>query len=108
MWVTNLDTSKHIGDLRNTVKVCHARWHIENRCFRETANTWSADHIYRHSSNGIMAFLLFLFIAINIFNIFWARNIKDNKIKTKLGLVKQIQRGFLRLNRPPPLIPIPI
>ncbi len=73
-----------------------------------TANTWKEDHTYRHSSNGIMAFLLFLFIAVNIFNIFWAGNIKGNKIKTKLSLIKQIKGGFLRLSLPLPPIPIHI
>ena len=106
MWATNLDVSSSIGDLKNTVKVCHARWHIENRCFKETANTWNAEHIYRHSENAIMVFLLFLFIAVNIFSIFKNRNIKDNKIKTRLNLILRIQADFLSLARPLPPIPI--
>ena len=106
MWSTNLDVSESVGDLKNTVKVCHARWHIENRCFKETANTWNAEHIYRHTSNAIMVFLLFLFIAVNIFSIFRKRNIKDNKIKTRLNLILRIQADFLSLTRPLPPIPI--
>jgi cbb3-type cytochrome oxidase subunit 3 len=106
MWATNLDSSDSIGDLKNTVKVCHSRWHIENRCFKETANTWNAEHIYRHSENAIMVFLLFLFIAVNIFSIFRKRNIKDNKIKTRLNLILRIQADFLSLTRPLPPIPI--
>jgi len=109
MWATNLDDDESIGDLKNTVRVCHARWHIENRCFRETANMWNADHIYRHSSNGVMVFLLFLFIAVDIFNIFRKRNIKIKKIKTKLNLLTKIQAGFYALERLlPPILPIPI
>ena len=106
MWVTNLDVSSSIGDLKNTVKVCHARWHIENRCFKETAGMWNAEHIYRHSENAIMVFLLFLFMAVNIFNIFKNRNIKDKKIRTKLNLIMRIQADFLSLARPLPPIPI--
>jgi len=106
MWATNLDVSGSVGDLKNTVKVCHSRWHIENRCFKETANTWNAEHIYRHTSNAIMVFLLFLFIAVNIFSIFRKRNIKDNKIKTRLNLILRIQADFLSLARPLPPIPI--
>jgi hypothetical protein len=41
MWATNLpNTDKEtkdpvsIGDLKNTVKVCHCRWQIENKCCR--------------------------------------------------------------------------
>jgi hypothetical protein len=48
MWVTNLsNTDKEIkdtdsiGDLKNTVKICHSRWQIENKCFNETVNTWN-------------------------------------------------------------------
>ena len=115
MWATNLpNTDKDkkgtdsIGDLKNTVRVCHSRWHIENRCFNETVNTWNADHIYRHSANAIIAFLLLLFICVNIFNIFRKRNIKDKTIKTKIYLIEKIKAEFLSLKRLLPLIPIPI
>jgi len=107
MWVTNIMDSS-LGDLKNTVRICHSRWQIENKCFNETANTWKADHIYRHSKNAIIAFLLLLFICVNIFNIFLARNIKDKKIKTKVYLIAQIKAEFLTLKRPPPLVPVPI
>ncbi|MBC8388971.1 MAG: hypothetical protein H8E13_13125 [Actinobacteria bacterium] len=29
----------------------------------ETVNTWNVEHIYRHSENAIIVFLLLLFIA---------------------------------------------
>ena len=106
MWATNLSTSDNIGDLKNMVRICHARWHILNRCFKETANMWNADHIYRHSANAIIVFLLFLFMGVNIFNIFRGRNIKDRKIKTKLNLIKRLQGDFLNLARPLPPVPI--
>jgi len=110
MWATNLSgpEDSSIDDLKNIVKVCHSRWHIENRCFKETVNTWNGDHIYRHGENAIIAFLLFLFIAVNIFNIFRKRNIKDKKIKTKVYLIDKINAGFHNLKRPLPPIPIPI
>lgn len=106
MWVTNLDASVSTGDLKNMVRICHSRWHIENRCFKETSGMWNAEHIYRHSANAIIVFLLFLFMAVNIFNIFRARNIKDKKIRTKLNLVMRLKADFLNLARPLPPIPI--
>jgi len=106
MWATNLDASKNAGDLKNMVRICHSRWHIENRCFKEAADMWNIDHIYRHSKNAILVFLLFLFMAVNIFNIFRSRNLKDKKIRTKLNLIKKIQADFLSLARPLPPIPI--
>ena len=107
MWVTNL-FEDFSGDLKKTVKVCRSRWQIENKLFNETANTWKADHIYRHSENAIIAFLLLLFIAVNIFNIFHARNIKDGSIKTMVSLINKINAEFHTMKRPLPLIPIPI
>ena len=107
MWVTNL-FEDFSGDLKNTVKVCHSRWQIENKCFNETVNTWKADHIYRHSANAIIAFLLLLFTCVNIFNIFLTRNIKDRAIKTKVFLIGKIKAEFLSLKKPLPPVPIPI
>ena len=63
----------------------------------ELVNIWNADHIYRHSNNAIQAFILFLFIALNIFNIFFARNIKNVKIKTKTFLSDLVKAEFLNL-----------
>jgi len=112
MWVTNLPSSEDPGSLKNTVSVCHSRWQIENQCFNETVNTWKADHIYRHSSNGVIVFLLLLFTCVNIFNIFRMRNIKDKSIKTKIYLIELIKAGFHTTRNPLPLIlsipPIPI
>ena len=107
MWVTNMvKDGKDLGDLKNMVRLCHSRWHIENRCFRETASMWNMEHIYRHSENAIMVFLLFLSMALNIFNIFRKRNVKDKKIKTKLKLMQHIRADFTIT--PSPLPPIPI
>jgi len=112
MWVTNLPCSEDQDDLRNTVGICHSRWQIENQCFNETVNTWNADHIYRHSANAIIAFLLLLFICVNIFNIFRIRNIKDKRIKTKIYLIRLIKIGFHAARSPillvPTIPPIPI
>ena len=95
MWVTNLPT---VFNLKNTVSICHAHWQIENKCFNELANTWKTDHIYRHSDNAIQAFILFLFIVLNIFNIFFARNVKNARIKTKTFLSDLVKAEFLNLN----------
>jgi len=108
MWVTNLPCSDNLDDLKNTVRICHSRWQIENQCFNETVNTWNADHVYRHSANAIIVFLLMLFICVNIFNIFRIRNIKDRSIKTKIYLIELINAGFHATRRPLPPIPIPI
>jgi hypothetical protein len=91
-WATNLP--KVVGP-KNAVSILHSRWQIENKCFGEIVDTWKADHVYRHSQNAIVAFILFLFIVLNIFNIFFARNIKDRRIGTKSFLVELIKAEFL-------------
>jgi len=102
MWVTNLPS---VVGLKNIVSIGHSRWQIENKCFNEIANTWNADHIYRHNQNAISAFILFLFIALNIFNIFFARNIKDKTIRSKTLLIDLIKAEYLlaRWVRPIPV-----
>jgi len=102
LWVTNLPK---VVSLKNVVSICHSRWQIENKCFGEIVNTWNADHVYRHSANAISAFILFLFIVLNIFNIFFARNIKDKKINAKSFLVELVKAEFLlaKWARPIPL-----
>ena len=92
MWVTNLPS---VVGLKNIVSACHSRWQIENKCFNEIVSTWNADHVYRHNQNAISAFILFLFIVLNIFNIFFARNIKDRRISTKSFLVELVKAEFL-------------
>jgi len=64
MWVTNLPCPPEdkLVTIKNTVAVCHSRWQIENQCPGETVNTWKGDHVYRHTQNAIIAFLLLLFI----------------------------------------------
>jgi len=105
MWVTNLPRSDNPDDLKNTVAIYHSRWQIENQCFNETVNTWNADHVYRHSKNAIIVFLLLLFLCVNIFNIFRIRNIKDRRVKTKIYLIKLIGIGFHTDEIPLPLVP---
>ena len=107
MWVTNLPCpeSEYLVNLKNTVSICHSRWQIENQCFNETVNTWNADHIYRHSANAIIVFLLLLFTCVNIFNIFRIRNIKDKRVKTKIYLIRLIKIGFHTAGSPLPLVP---
>ena len=36
MWVTNLPCPEtdNTDDLKNTVRICHSRWQIENQCYR--------------------------------------------------------------------------
>lgn len=74
MWVTTLPPlSVSTG---RAVALGHQRWDIENHGFNELVNGWHADHIYKHDSNAIECFLLLAFLACNIFQAFFALNLK--------------------------------
>ena len=68
----------------------------------EIVSTWNADHIYRHSQNAISAFILFLFIVLNIF---FALNIKVARISTKSFLIELVKAEFILAKW---LYPIPV
>jgi len=74
IWVTTLpEPSVPTG---RAVALGHQRWDIENHGFNELVIGWHADHIYRHDPNAIDCFLLMAFLACNIFQAFFALNLK--------------------------------
>ena len=74
IWVTTLPAqSVPTGRI---VAFGHQRWDIENHGFNDLVNGWHADHIYRHDPNAIECFLLLAFLACNIFQAFFALNLK--------------------------------
>jgi hypothetical protein len=74
IWVTTLpQQSVPTG---RAVALGHQRWDIENHGFNELVKGWHADHIYKHDPNAIECFLLLAFLACNIFQAFFALNLK--------------------------------
>ena len=74
IWVTTLPAQS--VPTGRAVALGHQRWDIENHGFNELVNGWHADHIYRHAPNAIECFLLMAFLACNIFQAFFALNLK--------------------------------
>jgi hypothetical protein len=74
IWVTTLP--KQSVPTARAVTLGHQRWDIENQGFNELVNGWHADHIYKHDPNAIECFLLLAFLACNIFQAFFALNLK--------------------------------
>jgi hypothetical protein len=74
IWVTTLPPQQAPTD--RVVAWGHQRWDIENFGFNELVNGWEADHIYKHESHAIEAFLLLAFLAYNIFHAFLYLNLK--------------------------------
>jgi hypothetical protein len=79
-WVTTLPRQQ--APTERIVSWGHQRWDIENFGFNELVNGWGADHIYKHESHAIEAFLLLAFVAYNIFHAF-----------LNLNLQPQVQEG---------------
>ncbi len=74
IWVTTLPRQQ--APTERIVAWGHPRWEIENFGFNELVNDWEADHIYRHESHAIEAFLLLAFLAYNVFQAFFHPNLK--------------------------------
>ena len=77
LWVTSIPPEE--VNASNLVKIAHRRWSIENEGFNTLANSWHADHVYRHDATAIDNFILLTFLALNIFRVFLHRNIKPQR-----------------------------
>ena len=49
----------------------HDRWCIENQGFNDVVNQWHFDHIFKHTPNAIMTFLLLIMLGHAVFNAFY-------------------------------------
>jgi hypothetical protein len=74
LWVTTLPTAQ--ASTAAVVQMGHARWDIENHGFNELANQWHADHVYRHEPTALLVFLLLAMICLNLFVMFYERDLK--------------------------------
>lgn len=74
LWVTTLSRTR--ASTGTVVQLGHARWSIENKGFNELANTWHADHIYKHQPTAILVFGLLALLCVNVFAAFFCRNLK--------------------------------
>lgn len=74
IWVTTLAAAA--VPTERAVGLGHQRWDIENHGFNELVTGWHADHVYKHDSNAIECFLLLAFLACNLFQAFFALNLK--------------------------------
>jgi Transposase DDE domain. len=105
-WLTTLDRA--VASPRATVEMGHSRWVIENRGFNELTNEWGADHVYKHQPTAILVFTLLCILAFNLFQAFWARNLKPAR-KAKVtkrhvaqAMLEEVFRGLYRQLPQPP------
>lgn len=74
MWATTLSAQK--AGTKDVVDVGRSRWDIENRGFNEGATDYQIDHVYRHDLNAMVVILLLAMLAMNLFEVFYRRNLK--------------------------------
>jgi hypothetical protein len=74
LWVTTL--SKVRASTRAVVELGHSRWTIENQGFNEMVNRWYTDHVYKHQPVAMLVFWLLAMACLNVFFVFYRRNLK--------------------------------
>lgn len=74
LWATTLPVAR--ASTAAIVRIGHDRWNIENHGFNELANQWHADHVYRHEPTALLVFLLLAMICLNLFVMFFQRDLK--------------------------------
>jgi hypothetical protein len=94
LWATSLPKAK--ASTHTVVRIGHGRWSIENQGFNELVHQWHADHVYHLNINAIMAILLLLFLAYNIFHVWLERGLKPalRQRHTAKYFSRQIQAEF--------------
>ena len=60
---------------RTALKIIRSRWHIENTAFNQWVQYWNLSHVFRHTSNALLAVLLLWTLAFNLLQLFIYRRL---------------------------------
>ena len=101
-WVTTLPV-RH-ASTGAAVRIGHDRWGIENEGFNELANHYHADHVYRHEPTALLVFWLLTQWCLNIFTVFFLRNLKP-AARTAVSMLHVARLLLADLYRPPSRAP---
>ena len=58
------------------LQIIRSRWHIENTAFHQWFQYWNLGHVFRHTSNALLAVLLIWALAFNLLQLFIYRRLK--------------------------------
>jgi len=82
---------------RTALKTIRARWHIENTAFNQWIQHWNLGHVFRHTSNAILAVLLLWVLAFNLLQLFIYRRLKrPRRPKDPTNTIRHIVEVMLR------------
>lgn len=89
-WVTTLPSRQ--APTKVVVDLGHGRWKIENEGFNELVNRQHADHVYKHEPRAMLVFCLLAMLCLNVFLIFYRRNLKPplRARHNMLGIARRI------------------
>jgi hypothetical protein len=74
MWATTISAQR--ATTKDVIDLGRSRWDIENRGFNEGASHYKIDHVYRHDLHAMLVILLLAMLAMNLFEVFYRRNLK--------------------------------
>jgi hypothetical protein len=82
---------------RAALKICRARWHIENTAFHQWIKYWNLNHVFRHTANALLALLLLWMIAFNLLQFFIYRRLKrPRRSKDPTDTIRHLVEVMLR------------
>jgi hypothetical protein len=90
---------KHARKLsrRTALKIIRARWHIEDTAFNQWIQYWNLSHVFRHTSNALLAVLLLWTLAFNLLQLFVYRRLKrPRRPKDPTNTIRHIVEVMLR------------
>src|SRR5438270_391806 len=82
---------------RTALQIIRARWHIEDTGFNQWIQYWNFGHVFRHSSNALMAVLLLWTLAFNLLQLFVYRRLgRCRRPKDPTDTIRHIVEVMLR------------
>ena len=79
------------------LKIIRARWHIEDTAFNQWIQYWNLGHVFRHTSNALLAVLLLWTLAFNLLQLFIYRRLKrPRRPKDPTDTIRHIVEVMLR------------
>lgn len=82
---------------RTALLIIRARWHIENTAFNQWIQHWNLGHVFRHTSNALMAILLLWMLAFNLLQLFIYRRLgRPRRPEDPTNTIRHIVEVMLR------------
>jgi len=82
---------------RTALQIIRARWHVEDTAFNQWIQYWNLGHVFRHTSNALLAVLLIWTLAFNLLQLFIYRRLKRaRRPKDPTDTIRHIVEVMLR------------